>query len=575
MNTSNSISQTDESKFYVKDMKLPDSKKISAEMKDIIEKTHIYSFSSSKNSIKSLLIKTFRFLNPLIWLRSSLNKHTIIRGAETQWDATRLLTGKHISLYKAAAQHVQIISKTGSVVDAHYLEASQLVSKLENCGGQKKIFKLNLPEDSPYISKRVELIMKDGTLIDIEELNITEKNKNQLEDVKTAFFQFDKKVIKDALTGRYYIIPSVFVEKLYQSEYYNKETKSFESLNIQSSSSRSIVNENYTTEFPGFQFAKNSPGTQEAKEILKGMNLNNSGWSTYEIGDTLYLVRADDITKLDLSNNADKKITITSREPSLKDKLDDSERGTVLLSMNQLNIYEQYVSEILTFALEGVNVMAYNNPGKGLSNGRKDIKNINASIEAAYQYLSKIKKIRDEKILAKGQCFGAAPSAWLGKKHQDINLMMDQNPVDISEVVNDQIHQWADLYFPADKKIQCFGDKFKLKFANFLRNSYVIHKLVAVIFHGYNTKEDLQQNNGHKLLNINVPDENGKGGDKLVPPHHPLAMLDAINDQRQREVTLSFNIGAGHVTDWWNGSESKASTLNFLDKTGLRKSFFA
>ena len=45
------------------------------------------------------------------------------------------------------------------------------------------------------------------------------------------------------------------------------------------------------------------------------------------------------------------------------------EAGTVVLSMNQTNSFTQYTHEILTFLLEGMNVLGYDNAGKGLSTG--------------------------------------------------------------------------------------------------------------------------------------------------------------------------------------------------------------
>lgn len=75
-----------------------------------------------------------------------------------------------------------------------------------------------------------------------------------------------------------------------------------------------------------------------------------------------------------------------------------------------------------------------NNPGKGLSTGLADNTNLNASIESAYLYLHEVKKLSDEDIIAKGQCFGAAPTGWLGKEHPQINIIMDQNLANFHEM---------------------------------------------------------------------------------------------------------------------------------------------
>ena len=108
-----------------------------------------------------------------------------------------------------------------------------------------------------------------------------------------------------------------------------------------------------------------------------------------------------------------------------------------------------------------------------------------------------------------------------------------------------------------------------------MRQNSVISRIAHTIFSGYNVPENLKYNKGNKLLHINVEDEWGYGGDFVVPKQHPEMMIDAIsNMEKGREVRLSFNPGASHVTNWWFGKESSQAVLDFLDKTGLRKSIF-
>jgi hypothetical protein len=235
--------------------------------------------------------------------------------------------------------------------------------------------------------------------------------------------------------------------------------------------------------------------------------------------------------------------------------------------MNQSDIYEQYPHEMLTFMLEGVNVMAYNNPGKGLSTGLADRENINASIEASYQFL-KSRGIPDEKILAKGQCFGGAPTAWLSKQHPKINVMLDQNPANFYEVAMKKVNSAAENLIAQER-----GD-FSKWIGKMLKDNFIINGLTRAILGGYDVPADLSHNQGHKLLNINTPDEREIGGDKLVPKHHPELMIDSMQDNRDKIVTLSMNPGASHVTDWWAGPESQNTVLQFLRKTELSQPLF-
>jgi hypothetical protein len=332
------------------------------------------------------------------------------------------------------------------------------------------------------------------------------------------------------------------------------------------------LSENLTAPFPGFQFSKDAEGWKKAKEMLEKLNISESNWRICESDTAMYLVRAEDRSKLDLAFSGKEDLELKTKDPEPQAHL--SERGTVLLSTNQLTVYEQTLPEILTFALEGMNVMVYNNPSKGLSSGPPDRENINASIEAAYQFITQVKKVPDEKILAKGQCFGAAPTAWLGKKHPDINLMLDQNPANFQDVGLQKIERWAESIFPANKQPTGIKESLKAWFANFIRNNVIINAVVVAILKGYDVPGDLSMNKGHKLLNIDIPDRAGKGGDDLVPKYHLMLMLDAISDTEGKEVRLSMNPGAIHVSYWWTGKESADAVLNFLDKTHLRKSLF-
>lgn len=65
-----------------------------------------------------------------------------------------------------------------------------------------------------------------------------------------------------------------------------------------------------------------------------------------------------------------------------------------------------------------------------------------------------------------------------------------------------------------------------------------------------------------------------KRGDEVVPKHHPEAMIDAMQDNPNKIITLSMNPGASHITDWWDGHESQDTVLQFLKRTGLSQSLF-
>lgn len=78
----------------------------------------------------------------------------------------------------------------------------------------------------------------------------------------------------------------------------------------------------------------------------------------------------------------------------------------------------------------------------------------------------------------------------------------------------------------------------------------------------------------HKLININSPNADGSGGDKLVPAHHPEMMIDAMLGNSGKVISFSMNSGATHVTDWWNREMSLEVVSGFLSRTGLSQSLF-
>ncbi len=293
------------------------------------------------------------------------------------------------------------------------------------------------------------------------------------------------------------------------------------------------------------------------------MRISKTPWSIFENDDAVYIVPKQYKSQLNVGlKNQECSLNVG---PSIK-SLDSLKRGTVLLTMNQSDIYEQLPDEMLTFILEGVDVMVYNNPGKGLSTGSPNRDNINASIEASYKYL-KSRGIPDKKILAKGQCFGGAPTAWLGKKHPHINIMLDQNP--------------ANFYETAIKKVKEIAEGLKKDhnislnwLGGMLLDNFIVNGIARAILSGYDIPGDISHNKGHKLLNINVPSDKGKGGDQLIPTHHPELMIDAMQDNPDKIISLSMNPGAKHVTDWWDGEESQETVIRFLNRTELKQSLF-
>lgn len=467
LSTHTSIQST-KSKIEMKETSLSSVEtKIKSE-REKITKIDVSGFENSKDRFEK---KAKRYLDLTNAVGDAFNAHTIMTGASKSWDPIRLKSGKHVAFGNVGAEHIELTSSTGCKVDAHMLKASEFIKNLENLGGKRLNFELNL---------------KDS--------NLSGKN----------------------------------------------------------------------SEFPGIKFEKNSSQWETAVKNLEAMNIYKSSWSIVRSENAIYVVPREHIEKIELAVNANEAELIENK-PASQNDLSNS-RGVALLTMNQSDIYEQYPHEMLTLAFAGVDVMMYNNPGKGLSSGPSDKENINASIEACYQYL-KLQNIPDEKILAKGQCFGAAPTAWLGREHPKINLMLDQNPANFHEAAMHKVNKHAESLMAEDR------NRLSKWAGNMLKDNFIINGIVTALLSGYDIAEDLRYNQGNVLFNVNVKDESGKGGDEIIPPYHPLTMLDSMTENTGK-ITLSMSPGTTHVTDWWQKSESREVVHSFLHKTGISQPLF-
>lgn len=569
-----------------------------------IAKTKFYDFTG--NAFMSFLRKAARFLDFTKYLGGALNSNTIIRGTLKNWDPERLKAGKHRILQEFGAKSLEFTSKTHEKVGAHYIDAVEFLKKIKEKGGERKVLKFDLPDESFFNeAKVVRLKVSDNLPISMHELKLAEDFAASVNDLKRLEFTletFGKKLVKDETTGKFYAIGRTDFSQLLKTNYFTpnselQEEGTFKDFDLEPEFKidSDFLGVKQTTS--AIIFEREAWDKLEEESEFETI-LTTSGWESYYAGDKVYLVPLRSIPVVDMFFNPkrakDSEMTLDIADAAPLEKA----KGTILLTQNQSDIYEQHLPEIFTYALEGMNVLAYNNPGKGLSTGLADNSNINASIDAAYEYLHKIKKIKDRDILAKGQCFGAAPTAWLGRQHPKINLMMDQNPANFHEMAMDEINKFCykligeDLndrkealelnegrvnrlnnpeITPSEEVSQKPDNKYQSlrKWAPYiLKLNFIIEGIAKALFNGYNTARDLQANKGHKLINIDVPSYEGVGGDEKVPEHHPDLLIEAALKLagKNRVVKLSINPGGTHVTNWWASKESREAVMDFFDK---------
>jgi len=509
-------------------------------------------------------------LNIFVFAGDVINKLSILRGALKSWDPTRLLSGKHVSFDRLGAEHIQLKSKYNQSTDATYLSASSLANKLEQFGGQRVQFKPHFVAEDPYEREEVNVELKDGTKFKALHVSPSALQQHNYDIRPIEQYYSSKKmvIIQDKEGGLYAVLDSTY-NNLYKEKKLqdNEFVQDYSSKPVNSNELELVYKDmEMTNDFSGYYFDKKSP---ELMKILENLDIGKSPWILKEYGDKAFLVKRSDLPKVELCHRQDP--TFSNLEMKKAKPLEDTrEKGTVILSMNQSEIYEQYGSEFLTFALEGINVIGYNNGGKGLSKGLSDMDSLNKSIEGVYHYLRDVKEVPDDKILAKGQCFGGAPTAWLGRQHPRINVMMDQSPANFYEpaakVMKDKIA-------PNERDSSSIA-KFRRAAIRFLGINYIIDGISEAIIAGYDSAENLKHNRGHKLIHHNIPNEFGSGGDALVSDKHIDMLVEAASDATYKVKQLSYNPGGIHVCNWFGNPLSCDTVMNFLHEANLSSKMF-
>ena len=109
-------------------------------------------------------------------------------------------------------------------------------------------------------------------------------------------------------------------------------------------------------------------------------------------------------------------------------------RGTVLFSHGNADNISQNIESIKIFNSLGLNVFIYDYRGYGKSQGEPSEKGTEKDAEAAWDYLTKIKKISGDDIIIFGRSLGGAVSAKLAEKHTPELLILESTFTSAKEV---------------------------------------------------------------------------------------------------------------------------------------------
>ncbi|WP_042280567.1 alpha/beta hydrolase [Candidatus Protochlamydia sp. R18] len=112
-------------------------------------------------------------------------------------------------------------------------------------------------------------------------------------------------------------------------------------------------------------------------------------------------------------------------------ELNKANAGTVIYAPGSGHIFEFRRKTIGTFLVGyGMNMLVFNYSQTGRSEGKISEQASYENVEAAYEYLKKVKKLSNHKILGYGHCMGAGPILHLASKHS-IPTLVDRAPINM------------------------------------------------------------------------------------------------------------------------------------------------
>jgi hypothetical protein len=170
-------------------------------------------------------------------------------------------------------------------------------------------------------------------------------------------------------------------------------------------------------------------------EILK-IELINMG------GEQVWLHTADN-RKLDAMY-----FDVAKLSPDTAQTFDSSERPTVLLCPGNGMLYPYAWSTIKFYLDNGANIFVFNYGGYGLSEGGPTVESTYRDADAAFAYVSKTKKVPNERITIHALSLGSAPGSYLASKHP-VNIVIDRGFARVTDVPKLRFLGWiANFLYP-------------------------------------------------------------------------------------------------------------------------------
>ena len=526
-------------------------------------------------------------------IKGAINKRTTVKAAAKNWDKERLLNGRIKKFQELGGKGLKLQTEAGDSIVGCYFNLSHFYEKVKNMGGVPG--KIRLISNHPFFEKAEPVILHSvieerdfsGIKIPYEDtleeyfrnpetfIAFCKKNNYQaiwedtLSEVTPAgyFFASRKKniiLVKNSKQKDISRLKSSTCFSIQPRKNFNRvESRIFKA---QSKSSEAII------------FDKNIDELQESflKEAAEKESIT---WELLPYGDSTILLRenpflGDQIKaiekgKLHTSPIFDLKIDKTENlELNRSDK-----KGIVVISPHQYNNAASYPEEISQFLLMGLDVLAYDHPGVGLSEGYVTEKGLREGIFSVGNFLTENLGFQENQIIFKGECGGGIIASEASKKFPEAHLWADQSPLNYWETTESFLkNALEDL---EDEK----GILNKITYVMFYIGLHYllssISKIMQILLPNIDIKKNMQNSQGLKIYTIGTPDEKGEGGDEYVLEKHIQEIQETLNNLKGGYF-LEMK-GQGHITHyWWAQQKVKDQIYHiFQEKNLLRNPFEA
>lgn len=516
---------------------------------------------------------------------SFINSRAVMRGASIDWNAERLIQGKLKQYQTIGGQPLTLTSQTGDKISAFHFDVQNFHSEIASMGG--KLASLELHIDHPFFETGEPVTLsKAGTTNNAPGMRIPYSSalesefKNPKEFIefcnKMNYSLFWEDSLQPFETASWYHFNSMKQNLILVSNFDAKTlgsmspASSIEIKNDEDARNRFTFFNDKPLTANGIVFENNLDDIEELLTAGSGLKIENSSWNMIRHNGKLYLLDNDKFeTALSQSEmrKVDQMSSFRLKENPVREPNIEAERATVVLSMNQTNTFSSYSHEVLTFLFSGVNVLAYDNAGKGLSTGSNSEEGMTDAIRSAGQYLIEEKGLNQNQIIFKGQCAGGLPTSEAGKIFPASHVWVDQAPQTFSGAAKG-------IVLRKGEEISQSQDESWLKtfsgLVPFL--APIVSGASSLVLPGYDVVENLNHNYGIQIYTIGVLDSRGYGGDTMVPLHE--------RDEIEKSVRLNpmgryLEIKGGtHVTDWWLDPTVAQSVHSLFERFQLSADVF-